>query len=191
MKNTLFNFGLALFGLAVFVFGEAHAQTAEARPIPQWLLDDWALRTEGTGVWVTDNSAYQSEEEPFGAYGIKWEYGLGQKHLRGRLYCIQNGEDVATLWAFTEFWDPHLGEARLLQIGGDGTVGQGKAWPIDDGSHKSQQLFTSPDGSSFGAGHHAWTVDGKQHTQSFNIVEGEWVERRYYVWERGEEVLKK
>ena len=96
-------------------------------PIPQWLLDDWAARTAGTGTWITDNSAYKNENEPFDAYGLQWAYGIGKKHLNGRLYCIRDGKDIGAVWQFLEFWDPAAGEARIVQIGSDGTVGQGLA----------------------------------------------------------------
>lgn len=156
-------------------------------PIPQWLLDDWAARTSGTGTWITDNSAYQSDSEPYEAYGLQWEYGLGKKSLKGLLYCIQDGKDIGSVWQFLEFWDPAAGEVRILQIGSDGTVGQGKAWRLDDGSSKSQQAFASPDGGTFESGHHSWMEDGANHTQSYNIVDGEWVKRRYYIWKSEKE----
>lgn len=151
-------------------------------PIPQWLLDDWAARTRDGGNWVTDNADFKSENEPFDAYGILWEYGLGEKHLRGRLYGIRDGQEIGTFWQFLEFWDPAAGEARIVQIASDGTVGQGRIWRQDDGSLKEQQTFTSPDGGSFESGHHSWMEDGTHHTQSFRIVEGEWVKNRLYKW---------
>ncbi len=152
-------------------------------PIPQWLLDDWAARTSGTGLWIADNSAYQSEDEPFGAYGLQWEYGLGKKSLRGRLYCIRDGQDAGSAWQFLEFWDPAAEEARIVQIGGDGTVGQGRIWRLDDGCIKEQQVFASPAGGSFETGHHIRMENGEKHTQSFTIEDGQWVKRRYYIWE--------
>ncbi|MCB9296955.1 MAG: hypothetical protein H6559_28120 [Lewinellaceae bacterium] len=156
-------------------------------PIPQWLLDDWAARTAGTGTWITDNSAYKNENEPFDAYGLQWAYGIGKKHLNGRLYCIRDGKDIGAVWQFLEFWDPAAGEARIVQIGSDGTVGQGKAWRLDDGSVKVQQVFTSPGGGAFGSGHHSWMEGGAHHTQSFAIEEGKWVKRRYCVWKLSRE----
>ena len=44
-----------------------HAQTTEAHPIPQWVLDNWAEQMEGTGIWITDNGDYKSDQEPFEA----------------------------------------------------------------------------------------------------------------------------
>ena len=154
-----------------------------AHHIPNWLLDGWAARTQDTGTWITDNSAYKSDNETFDAYGLQWEYGLGKKHLKGRLYCIRDGQDIGSVWQFLEFWDPAAGEARIIQIGSDGMVGQGRIWRLDDGSIKEQQTFTSPDGGAFDSGHHSWMEDGKYHTQSFSIEDEQWGKQRYYIWE--------
>ena len=110
------------------------------------------------------------------------EWGLGEKHIKGKLYCIQEGKNVGTVWEFLSFWDPLKGEVRMFQIGSDGTIGEGTMWRQDDGSTKSNEKFANPSGGSFEAGHHTWMDNGKMHTQSFDIKYGEWTKRRYYVW---------
>ena len=185
-QMLLFLFPILLpFGL----FAQESPEPEQLNPaaIPQWLLGDWAARTRGTGTWITDNSAHKSDNEPFDAYGLQWEYGLGKKHLKGRLYCLRDGQDVGAVWQFLEFWDPAAGEARIVQIGSDGTVGQGRIWRLADGSVKEQQTFTSPEGGSFESAHHSWMKAGEHHTQSFSIEGGEWVKRRHYVWKLNED----
>lgn len=162
-------------------------KAAPPRPIPQWVLDQWAMHTEGTGVWIADNSAYQSAQEPYDAYGMAWEWGLGKKNLKGRLFCMKEGKDVGTVWQFLTYWDPNTQAQQMVQIGSDGTLGQGKMTRQEDGSTKSREKFISPSGGAFESGHHTWFDEVGMHTESYNIVNGEWSKRRYYVWKRQEE----
>ena len=161
---------------------QLNAQDTLTHPIPQWLLDDWAIQTQGSGIWITDNSAYKSDNEPYEAYGIQWEWGLGKKSLKGRLYCILDSKNVGTVWQFLSFWDPLAGQARLIQIGSDGTLGEGTLWQLEGGGSKSLQTFASPDGGTFTSGHQEWMENGERHTQSFHVVDGVWTKRRLYIW---------
>ena len=160
----------------------AFAQQTTGHPAPDWLLADWAEKTAGSGIWITDNSEFRSEQEPFDAYGLQWEYGLGDRSLFGRLYCLREGEEVRTAWQFLIYWDPAAAVARVVQIGSDGTVGQGTIYRLDDGRIEERQLFVSPQGGSFESGHRAWTDEGAHHTRSYSIDDGEWTARRYYIW---------
>ena len=160
------------------------AQDTIHATIPQWLIHSWEMRTQDGGSWVTTNTAYKRTEEPFDAYGLQWTYGLGEMHIKGELYGIQNGQKVASFWQFLEYWDPETGKARILQIGSDGTVGKGYFWRLDDGSIKEWQKFVQPGGGSFLAGHHLWLEQEQQHVQSFTIVNEEWIKRRHYIWTR-------
>ena len=183
-KQMLFFLFSILLPFALLAQETPNQEPTEApgHPIPQWLLDDWAARTQGTGTWITDNSAFKSENEPFDAYGLQWENGLGKKSLTGRLFCLRDGQDVGAVWQFLEYWDPAAAEVRIVQIGSDGAVGLGRIWRLDDGSVREQQTFTRPDGAAFESGHHSWMEDGEHHTQSFSIENGEWVKRRFYIW---------
>jgi hypothetical protein len=49
---------------------------------------------------------------------------------------------------------------------------------------ESIQTFTAADGTTSVLRHLATTTEDRHATQSFNRVEGEWVARRQYVWER-------
>ena len=175
-----------LFSLAAIVSGGT--ENVYLDPIPEYILEDWERRTQGTGVWITDNTAYQSENEPYDAYGLHWEYGIGKMHLKGRLYGLIDGKEAGTFWQFTEFWDPATSEHRVVQISADGTVGQGLIWQESDGRVKEQQTFTHPDKEPFSTGHRIWMENGNQHVQSYNIIDDEWQERRFYIWERQEEM---
>jgi len=159
--------------------------------IPDWVLNDWATRTSETGIWIADNSAYKNEEEKYDAYAIQWNYGVGKNHLKGRLYFIIKGEDVGTVWEFTEYWDPIDNELKIIQIGSDGTIGQGKIWKTEDDKTKELQNFISPDGTKYSSGHISWMDNGVNHIESFRVNNGEWTKMRHYKWElKKEEQVK-
>ena len=153
-------------------------------PIPQEVRDSWAMYTKNGGIWITENSQYKNDQEPFDAYGMEWEWGLGQSHIKGRLYCIQDGKDVGTVWQFLNFWDPQNQEEKIIQIGSTGMIGQGSISYQDDGSSKSSEKFVNPDGGSFESGHHSWFKDGALHTQSYDINNNKWTKRRFYIWKQ-------
>ncbi|MDJ0645505.1 MAG: hypothetical protein QNJ57_05905 [Flavobacteriaceae bacterium] len=73
------------------------------KSIPAWVLDNWKKRTQESGIWVANNSGYKSKDEPYDKYGLQWEYGLGQKHLKGRLFVMKDNKEVGSIWQFTEF----------------------------------------------------------------------------------------
>ena len=158
------------------------AQGPRQGAIPEYIREDWALRTQGTGIWIADNAAFKSDNEPFDAYGLQWAYGIGNMHLTGRLFGLIDGEEAGVFWQFTEFWDPATSMHRVLQIGGNGTVGQGKIWREADGSIKEEQTFAPPGGKPFVTGHRTWMENGNQHVQSYNIANGVWEENRFYIW---------
>ena len=152
--------------------------------VPDWVLADWEHRASEGGIWKADNSAYKNEQEPFEAYGLHWEWGLGKRSLQGRLFCIQNGKDVRTVWTFQEYWDAKAQKLVLIQTGADGTVGKGHAWQDEEGGTRSLQNFVSPDGTESQSGHRSRLVDGDMHASSFDVKGDEWTPRRSYVWKR-------
>ena len=156
--------------------------SAQNKGIPQWVLDDWAYRMQGEGHWITSNAVYKNEQEPYDAYGMDWEWGLGKKSMKGRLYCIKDGKDIGTVWEFLSYWDIEKGEHRMLQTGSDGTLIKGIIQLEKDGSTKSRELFASPGGVRFELGHRCWFEQKIMHTQSYNIEEGVWKKKRFYEW---------
>lgn len=168
----------------IIVFCAAFATHALlAQSLPSHILEDWATRTHDGGRWLADNSNYKSASEPYDAYGLHWAYGPGERFLKGRLYGVIDGKEAGTFWTFTEFWDPQSSKRRVVQIGTNGTVGQGTLALIAGDTTQELQTFTRLDGTSFTVGHKAWMSNGAQHTRSFDVAEGTWKQRRYYVWE--------
>ncbi len=149
---------------------------------PDWVQQDWDLRTSGSGTWIADNTKHQSGEEPAEAYGLKWTYGAGNSYLKGALFSITDGQRSEPIWEFREYWDGVAKELRVIQTGGDGTIGQGKITRQADGRLREEQTFVTPAGISFQTGHILWMEEHTQHTQSYVIQEGEWVKNRYYQW---------
>ena len=155
------------------------AQEPDGTP-PTWVHEDMA-RT--VGVWIADNSEYQSETEPFDHYGIEWTWGLGEKFIHGRLFGLTGGEEAGTFWEFIQFWDPAKRKVMVYQFGSDGTVGKGELEWIDEHSTRLLQRFSSRDGSTFLSGHETTTIGNEQTGHSFTVDEnGTWTPRRTYFW---------
>ena len=176
--------------LLIPTFGYATSSTIK-QEIPDWVQQIWHQHTQGSGIWITDNSSYRSDQEPYDAYGMQWEWGIGKSSIKGRLYCIRDGMDVGTVWQFLNFWDPESQSEQMIQIGSNGTVGKGNFSLQANGSTKSVEHFITPDGNSFEAGHHSWFEEGQFHTQSYDIRKGQWTKRRKYVWKRQESLETK
>lgn len=146
--------------------------------MPEWFKKHME---EMVGTWKTDNAKYMSENETWDAYGMVWEYGIGNMSINGRLYGIKDGEKSGDFWEFKTFWNPDDGKVYAYQFGGNGTFGKGVAT-----EEQVSQTFYYPNGQSAKVGHKAWfDEEGNHHTKSFDITEqGEWKDRRYYVWEK-------
>lgn len=173
---------LGILSPILFIYNFSFSQSISPNPIPDWIQSKWAVLTQNEGIWIADNKKYKNVDEPFDEYGVQWEYGAGENHLKGRLFCIRDGKEIITVWNFTEFWDPRDSIVRVIQIGRNGTVGQGTIVQELNGKEREHQVFTSPDGSSNESGHLSWMEDGLHYTQSFNIREGKWEKSRLYIW---------
>lgn len=156
----------------------------ESSPIPDWIKDDWAFRAAEGGIWIAGNEAYQSEQEPYDAYGIHWYYGLGKNSFKGQLYGITSGEKSGVFWEFFEYWDPATKTWVLTQINGSGMVGVGSQRLDSLNRFVSVQHFADLRGVQFDAGHKAWVEGDSLHTKSYDIIDGQWKDRRYYLWKR-------
>lgn len=159
------------------------APPARAEAIPQAVIDQWARLV---GTWVTDNSAYKSDDNPYDGFGLEWSWGLGERSLVGRLYGIVDGRDVATFWEFREFWHP--GDARLvaMQFGAGGAVGSGWHDIGEGGTSEMLQTFYYPAAGTVEQVGHRSTLEGDRHvTASFSVAaDGTWTPRRTYTWYR-------
>jgi len=163
--------------------GSGHVVTRAARDtMPAWLRHDMEQLVAGTGRWITDNSAYKSEGEPWDQYGIEWKWGFAKRSITGRLFGLKDGKNIGTFWDFHMVWHPGRNEAILFQWGSDGTMGEGPMKPDGKGGTAMEQTFHAPDGGRTRVGHQS-RFEGNRHiTESFDIKEGAWVPRRTYVW---------
>lgn len=155
---------------------------AEDQLAPAWYLEEIALLTAGSARWVTDNSRYRSDEEPFDAYVTEWAAGFGGTTLTGRLYGLQGDEASVDFWEFRQYWHPGLQQVVVEQFGWGSRVGLGTAWREGDVTH-SRQTFYAADGSSGEQGHRSTFPEADTHiTESFDIEGDTWTSRRTYTW---------
>lgn len=161
----------------------AHSQNSE---IPEWLQEEWNSQTQGSGTWIADNSEFKSEKEPYDAYGLEWQYGLGKKSVTGRLFVVREDKDLGTIWEFRIFWDPKNKEAVIQQFGSDGTFGRGQITSSADGKYRTEEVFTSPSGMVYSSGHKKEYInESTSRVSSFSIdKEGRWTKNRTYLWKR-------
>lgn len=172
----------AAFVLPMLFAGPAAlAEDASAGP-PPWFLQHMEFLTQGR--WITDNSQYKSESEPFDAYGMEYEKGIGGKSVRGRLFGLIDNKEVATFWEFHTVWHPAENRVLAFQFGGDGTYAVGPMIATGEHSHRMEQVFYSPNGSSRSSGHETDEAkDGSFITRSFDIsADGSWHPQRAYTW---------
>jgi hypothetical protein len=163
--------------------GESVQQDA---PMPGWLRQEMTRLAQGTGIWVTDNRLFMSDDERFDHYGLEWTWGPGKQSLKGRLYGIIDGNDVGTFWEYRMFWHPGESQAILEQFGSDGTYGVGVVTAGDQGGTRMDQTFYAPDGSTRRSGHESSWDDEAHLTQQLEWRDGGWAKDRLYRWTRND-----
>ncbi len=159
--------------------------SAASKP-PGWFLEHLRFLTDEGGRWITFNDNYQSATEPYDAYAMDWEWGLGEKTAVGRMSALRDGETIATVWEFRTLWHPGEGRPVLLQFGADGTYAEGSLNHIDTGHTKSDQTFHTPQQTTYRVGHESRQLEnGDLLSASFDIQpDGSWQARRSYTWVR-------
>ncbi len=165
--------------------GGTQAAPVLAKSTPaEWFVEHNEFLIQRGGRWITDNSAYMSENEPADAYGLEWKPGLGRKTVTGRLFGLKDGKEIGTFWEFRIVWHPGEGRAYVHQFGSDGTYGVGTVEHVAEGKVRITQDFFNPDGTRFEVGHDSTQGPGEWiHDQSYDIAEdGTWMERRTYDW---------
>lgn len=171
--------------LAVLVLlmlaGDARSQLAAP---PQWYLDDIAVLSAGTGRWITDNSAYRSDAEPWGSYGTSWTASFDGTTMSGRLFAIEGGKETTRFWEFRQYWHPGKREAVLEQFGRGGKLVIGRM--TNDGHVTTiDQTAYAIDGSLSRGGHESRFLDSATYfTESFNVKDGLRTPNRAYTWRR-------
>jgi hypothetical protein len=162
---------------------EAEDPPSQTAP-PAWYLTEIAMLTADGGRWVTDNSEYQSEEEPYDSYVTEWQASFEGATMTGRLFGIADGKESVDFWEFRLYWHPVEQRAVMAQFGWGGSVGIGPTW-LEDGATKSDQVFYAADGSATRTGHVSRFPDANTHlTASFDIDGDDWTLRRNYIWRR-------
>ena len=156
------------------------SRESDEKAIPKWFFTQMQCTL---GNWVADDQPFQSEGEPFDAYGKEWKWGIGKTSIVGRIYGIRNGMDVATFWELRQYWDNVKQEAVLIQFGRQGVEGVGTSWQTAEGVTESRQLFSKPDGTEWQEKHIVQWHDGEMTTTSLAMdSEGLWKEIRTYHW---------
>ncbi len=150
--------------------------------LPDWLSNHFEYMTQGSGLWVTDNSEYKSDQEPAEQYATEWKMSLGNQSITGRLFGIIDGKEIGTFWEFRTFWNPVEKKAYAYQFSGSGVVGMGEMWHEGD-SLKTRQTFYYPNGGLQENGHIQKDLSGAHETTSFSISEDVWTKNRFYSWE--------
>lgn len=156
---------------------------AGAAERPPWFDEHLAYMVADGGRWITDNGAYQNEDEPWDAYGTQWQWAPGRTGMTGRLFGLKDGKEVGDFWHFRVFWHPGEGRAIVQQFAGHGVIGIGPLYPVGEDTIRSDQQFFNPDGTSTRVGHDSIESEGRHETRSFDIQpDGSWQPRRTYVW---------
>ncbi|MGB5447547.1 MAG: hypothetical protein WBM80_01345 [Woeseiaceae bacterium] len=176
---------IAVVAALIFLSGAALSESASSPGAPpSWFLEEIATLCAGTGRWVTDNSEYKSEQEPYDAYGTEWLSSFDGTTMTGRLFGIKDNKETENFWEFRQYWHPERKEAVLEQFGWGGTIGIGTISHKGD-STRADQTFYAVDGTAFRSGHESSFPDPETYvTRSFLIDDGEWHPNRSYTWRR-------
>ncbi|WP_223789542.1 polysaccharide deacetylase family protein [Marinicella meishanensis] len=162
------------------LFTEYQVATAVGAAMPEWFI---AEMNSQVGTWQTSNAQYRSDSEPYTDYAIEWTWGLGENSLDGRLYGLIDGKPSDDFWTYKLFWDAEQRQARLLQFGFGGRVGDGFIRPIGHGQIETIQTHSAPDFPTFTERHlRVLTPDGLLTTSFRQSEAGEWQGRRSYTW---------
>lgn len=189
MKPVIKHSNLLRCNYCLFIVLMIHlsAQHTQGQNIPVWVIEHWEIMVNDDRPWIADNSAYTSENEIYEAYGMKWEWGLGNKSIKGRLYGIIDDKDVGAFWEFHSVWHPGEKSVKDFQFGSDETLGIGTLIQTGPASVEQAMEFFAPDGSSYKMGHRVEIKNGERHSKSFFIdADGQWQERRFYIWKTEE-----
>lgn len=170
------NYALPFIFLSISAFGQ----------IPERIMNEWKMLTEGSGTWLADNKAYMSDNEPYDQYGVTWQWAIGKTSLTGRLFGLKEGKDQGTFWEFRAYYDPEDGKYKYMQFGHGGAVGKAAFQIVDDTHTTDIVTLRYPDGNKIAIKHETETKGNTQYSQSYQRNnKGEWEKRRYYVWVRG------
>lgn len=175
---------LTVVALAACVTTSAADPQAPPSTLPEWWIAHVEFMTRDGGIWVAPNPANDSDPRQPDAYAMEWRAAYGGHVLIGRLYGVENGEEIAEYWTYREFWHPGERRAVIEQWGGAGTYGVGSSsWEGDHGV--LDQTFWLPDGRHWREGHRNEERGDTYVTQSFDIdASGTWMPSSTFTWRR-------
>lgn len=137
------------------------------------------------GEWIAENPYVT--DPPIDAYGMKWTIAPGGMAFEGKLYTIYEGKETKILWTFLSYWDPTQSKVVSVQYGdnpGLGNIAVGVNPPATDvyKDENETSIFDSMGALIGKAGHRNELKGNKLFSNSFNIINGEWVTRGEFVW---------
>ncbi|NND81644.1 MAG: hypothetical protein HKN50_04375 [Gammaproteobacteria bacterium] len=175
--------------LACCLIPSALAEQPAPSAVPDWFTKDVLFHARDGGVWQADNSAYQSEQEPYDAYVLHWQAGPGNFSMTGRMWGLVDGKPTSQdFWSFYQFWNPETQEA-IVQQSGWGAVGIGRL-RLQRHAEQMQTImrhrFVDHAGNSNEMLHKLTGVDDDRYrTEAFDVKDGgKQVANRVYLWER-------
>ncbi|TDR16856.1 polysaccharide deacetylase family protein [Marinicella litoralis] len=162
------------------MFKEYQVISEPSQAMPEWFKQEMQNQV---GTWQASNAEFQSEAEPFSAYRIEWTWGLGQQSVNGRLFAIHNDQPTGNFWTFKQYWDPAQGQARLIQMGHGGRIGDGFIHPVNEQQLETIQTFSAPGVDAYSERHLNHMTDQGLVTTSFKLdAYGDWQPQRSYLW---------
>lgn len=153
--------------------------------MPSWLADHMRFLVGGTG-WAASNAAYQDgSTEPYDAYTMDYDWGIGRRSVRGSLGGRRDDRDSGEFWEIRLIWDPVQRKARLFQFGADGTIAEGTLTPQATHKYRAEMVLHLPDGKTRLIRDELTEIgDREMRTRSFHRENGAWVAKRRYTWIR-------
>lgn len=160
--------------------------TTKREELPKWLVDHFSFMTKGSGRWITDNSKFRSDAEPFDEYGTEWQWGVGKTSIKGRLFGLRGSNEIAEFWEYRVFWHPTEKRAVFEQFGSAGVFGIGEMRAIEAANSSPEinveMTFYALDGSSWRDLHKLSEGANAHTTHSFSYKDGVWQAQRTYIW---------
>ena len=99
------------------------------------------------------------------------------------MYAIHEGKPTSDFWQFKQYWDPVNQQAKLIQFGHGGMIGDGFVRPNLTGQMETIQTFSSPKRNAYQERHLSYMTEAGQITTSYNLdASGDWQQQRSYLW---------
>lgn len=153
--------------------------------VPAWFDDEVRWRVTGDSVrWEADNRQWQSADEPFEAYGMRFWRTLDRKGIRGVLFGIRDGVETRPFSEFRLFWHPGRQQVAVMQWDAWGGHGEGVLKQPADGVTRLEQVMWRPGGSEVRTAHDSRREGTAQVDQQLSWSEGSWSPGRTYTWTR-------